>query len=394
MTNAMKFFGDRTSEALERLSLGEGKAEIYEATGVTVGVHDVNFEVEQGEIFVIMGLSGSGKSTLVRMLNGLVPPTSGKIRIDGTDIASCTPDVLRDVRRRKIAMVFQHFALFPHRTILENVAYGLKVKGIGTNERLTKARAALEQVGLGAQADSFPAQLSGGMQQRVGIARGLATDAEIILMDEPFGALDPLIRREMQEELLELQRKLRKTIVFITHDLNEAMLLGNRIAIMKDGRFVQVGTPQEIVAQPADDYVAAFMADIDRGRVFTAGDVAQPAVIVNAGSAPATALAQLDRADADAVHVIGAGGLEGVATYRDIARAVRDDGALSDAVQNDMPVTGPDTPLHQLYEAASSGLPVAVTDGEGRLTGVVEPKVVLAHLSGVVPEPEPEKPAA
>ncbi|MCJ8140996.1 quaternary amine ABC transporter ATP-binding protein [Falsirhodobacter halotolerans] len=394
MTHATKLFGDRTPEALERLSHGESKADIFAATGVTVGVHDVGFEVEQGEIFVIMGLSGSGKSTLVRMLNGLVPPTSGEIRIDGVDIASCTEDVLRKVRREKISMVFQHFALFPHRTILENVAYGLKVKGIGPADRAAKARAALDQVGLGALADSYPAQLSGGMQQRVGIARGLATDADIILMDEPFGALDPLIRREMQEELLDLQRKLHKTIVFITHDLNEAMTLGNRIAIMKDGRFVQVGTPREIVAQPADDYVAAFMADIDRGRVFTAADVAQPAVTVTAGSAPAAALAQLDRADADAVHVIGAEGLEGIATYRDIARAVRDDGALSDAMQADMPVAGPDTPLHQLYEAASLGLPVAVTDDEGHLTGVVEPKVVLAHLSNSVPEPGSEEPAA
>ena len=263
--NVYKIFGDYPEQALEGLKQDKSKIEIFEETGQTVGVQDVSFDVREGEIFVVMGLSGSGKSTLVRTLNGLIPPTYGKILIDEDDVASCSAERLRRVRREKITMVFQHFALFPHKTVAENAAYGLKIKGEGAASRRQKALAALEQVGLAAYADSYPDELSGGMQQRVGLARGLATNPEILLMDEPFGALDPLIRREMQEELLHLQKKLKKTIIFITHDLNEALLLGDKIAIMKDGRFVQVGTAQEIVDNPADDYVAAFVGDIDRG---------------------------------------------------------------------------------------------------------------------------------
>src|SRR5690606_34861888 len=209
-------------------------------------VENVNFEVSDGEIFVVMGLSGSGKSTLVRMINGLIKPSSGRILIDDIDVASCSEEELLSLRRNKVSMVFQHFALFPHKTVAENVAFGLKIKGVQAAERRERAHAVLEQVGLANRADSYPEELSGGMQQRVGLARGLAADPEILLMDEPFGALDPLIRRDMQAELLELQRSLKKTIVFITHDLNEALILGNRIAIMRNGRFVQVGSAEEI----------------------------------------------------------------------------------------------------------------------------------------------------
>src|SRR5690606_22173404 len=243
--NIYKIFGQRTDAARRMLAEGRTKEEILEATGATVGVQDASFDVGEGEIFVVMGLSGSGKSTLVRMLNGLIDPSSGSIMIDGVDVANCTREQLRRIRREKIAMVFQHFALFPHWSVADNAAYGLKVKGVRAPERREKALTALEQVGLAAWADSLPSELSGGMQQRVGLARALATGPEVLLMDEPFGALDPLIRREMQDELLTLQRSLKKTIIFITHDLNEALLLGDTIAIMKDGRFVQVGTAQE-----------------------------------------------------------------------------------------------------------------------------------------------------
>ncbi|GGA62756.1 quaternary amine ABC transporter ATP-binding protein [Pelagibacterium lentulum] len=386
--NVFKIFGDKTDEALSRLEQGESKEQIFEATGATVGVRDANFDVDEGEIFVVMGLSGSGKSTLVRMLNGLIPPTSGEVLIDGEDIADCKKDVLRRIRREKVAMVFQHFALFPHWTVAENAAYGLKVKGVPAAERRERAIAALEKVGLGSRADSLPSELSGGMQQRVGLARGLATDPQILLMDEPFGALDPLIRREMQDELVVLQKELKKTIVFITHDLNEALLLGDRIAIMQDGRFVQVGTAQEIVSAPADDYVAAFVADIDRGRVFTAEDVSNAAEAVTLGEASAEdAMRAMEDLNRHALYVVdGANRVAGVVTYQDLAAATLDNGApnpiLEDVMLTEYPTVDADVQLYDLYGAASAGLPIAVTDDKDRLVGVVEPEAVFAQLSG------------
>ncbi|MDN5836513.1 MAG: glycine betaine/L-proline ABC transporter ATP-binding protein, partial [Nitrosospira sp.] len=303
--NVYKIFGEKTDAARRMLESGTSKEEILEATGATVGVQDASFDVGEGEIFVVMGLSGSGKSTLVRMLNGLIEPSSGSIMVDGTDVANCSKDQLRRIRREKMAMVFQHFALFPHWSVADNAAYGLKIKGIKPVERRERALKALEQVGLTAWADSLPAELSGGMQQRVGLARGLATGPEILLMDEPFGALDPLIRREMQDELLALQKSLKKTIIFITHDLNEALLLGDKIAIMKDGRFVQVGTAPEIVSNPADDYVAAFVADIDRGRVFTAEDVSGDPASMKLGSNSAEdAMRAMEDLNRNALYVV------------------------------------------------------------------------------------------
>ena len=382
--NLTKIFGNAPAAARRRLQAGESKAAIFEATGHTVGVNNVSFEVPQGQIFVVMGLSGSGKSTLVRMLNGLIRPTDGQILVDGEDIANCSAGALRAVRRNKIAMVFQHFALFPHMSVANNVAYGLKVKGVDAVERRKRALVALEQVGLGAYADSAPAQLSGGMQQRVGLARGLATDPEVLLMDEPFGALDPLIRREVQDELLRLQKALRKTIVFITHDLNEAMLLGDRIAIMKDGELVQVGTAQEIVDHPADDYVSAFVADIDRGKVFTAQSVAQEPVFLQLGTDTAeTAVQNMEDVQRNALYVMDGKDIAGIVTYQDAAAAVRDDGVtLADVVNADFQSVDAGTALHELYAPASNGLPIAVTDDKNRLLGVVEPEAVLAQLSG------------
>ncbi len=393
--NLTKVFGPNAEEGLRRLQSGESKAAIFEATGNTVGVRDASFEVEQGQIFVVMGLSGSGKSTLVRMLNGLIEPTGGSILIDGQDIARCSTATLRQVRREKVAMVFQHFALFPHMTVADNVAYGLKIKGVATAERRRRAEAALEQVGLAAYADSMPSELSGGMQQRVGLARGLATDPEILLMDEPFGALDPLIRREVQDELLRLQKALRKTIVFITHDLNEALLLGDRIAIMKDGEIVQIGSAQEIVDHPADDYVRAFVADIDRGRVFTAETVADEPVLLQLGSDTAeSAVQNMEDANLGALYVMDGKEIAGVVTYQDAVAAVRDETAtLADAIQPDYPTAEPGAVLNELYGAASSGLPIALTDDNNRLIGVVEPHAVLAQLSGEsgAPNGVPEK---
>jgi glycine betaine/proline transport system ATP-binding protein len=259
------------------------RAELLAKTGCVVAVRDVSFEVAPGEVFVVMGLSGSGKSTLVRMINRLHDPTAGQIQIDGEDLLALPPDRLREVRRRKISMVFQHFGLLPHRRIVDNVAFGLEVQGIEREDRERKAVEVLEVVGLGGWAQHYPDELSGGMQQRVGLARALATDPEIMLFDEPFSALDPLIRRDMQDEVIRLQREVRKTMIFITHDLAEALKLGDRIAIMKDGRFVQVGTPEEVVAHPADDYVADFTKDVPRAHVLTARAIMRPAN----GQAPA-----------------------------------------------------------------------------------------------------------
>ncbi|WP_328929308.1 MULTISPECIES: quaternary amine ABC transporter ATP-binding protein [unclassified Streptomyces] len=263
---------DDQAAAVRALEAGTSRDELR-ADGTTAAVIDASFRVEPGQIFVVMGLSGSGKSTLLRMLNGLLEPTSGRILFDGEDLTALSPRELRRVRATKISMVFQHFALFPHRDVLENAGYGLEVQGVPRAERERRAAEALALCGLGGWEKSWPDELSGGMQQRVGLARALATDADLLLMDESFSALDPLIRRDMQDQLLELQRRLKKTIVFITHDLNEAMRLGDGIAVMRDGRIVQQGTAEDILIRPADEYVASFVQDVDRSRVLTADAV-------------------------------------------------------------------------------------------------------------------------
>ena len=262
-----KVFGPDPRSVLPLLKDGVDKEAILERTGHTVGLDDVDLHVRRGETFVVMGLSGSGKSTLVRCLNRLIEPTAGTLHLDGTDLLALGLKALREVRRHKMSMVFQRFGLMPHRTVLENVAFGLRVQGVARAERERRAGAWIERVGLSGYEHALPRALSGGMQQRVGLARALCTDPDVLLMDEAFSALDPLIRREMQGELMKLQRELNKTIVFITHDLDEALRLGDRVAILKEGRLVQVGTPTEIVTKPADDYVRAFVEDVDRSRV-------------------------------------------------------------------------------------------------------------------------------
>ncbi|HTG46210.1 MAG TPA: glycine betaine/L-proline ABC transporter ATP-binding protein [Actinomycetota bacterium] len=288
-----KIYGPKADRIVGTPDADLPRAELQEKTGCVAAVRDVSFDVAPGEVFVVMGLSGSGKSTLVRMLNRLHDPTSGNVLLDGEDILMFDDERLREVRRKKISMVFQHFGLLPHRRIVENVAFGLEIQGEEKAARESRANEVLETVGLGGWGDSYPDELSGGMQQRVGLARALATDPEIMLFDEPFSALDPLIRRDMQDEVIRLQRELQKTMIFITHDLAEALKLGDRIAIMKDGRFVQVGTPEQVVAEPADDYVSDFTRDVPRAHVLTvrtimratdgdaeyAGDVAASTVI-------------------------------------------------------------------------------------------------------------------
>ncbi|GLU88166.1 glycine betaine/L-proline ABC transporter ATP-binding protein [Agromyces sp. NBRC 114283] len=381
-----KFFGRRPGEALERLRRGASREEL--AGLGTAAVIDADFRVAQGEIFVVMGLSGSGKSTLIRMLNGLLPATAGTVSVMGERITGIAPKRLREVRRRHVSMVFQHFALLPHRNVRDNAAYGLEIQGVAPAERRERAERILERVGLGGWGDKLPSELSGGMQQRVGLARALAADTDILLMDEAFSALDPLIRREMQEQLIELQQELGKTIVFITHDLNEAMFLGDRIAVMRDGRIVQLGTAEEILTDPADDYVAQFVQDVDRARVLTAANVMEPPrAVVSASAGPRGALRTMrDLQTSMAFVVTGGRRLRGVIRDRDALRLVqRGDRSLESAIRDDHPVVHPDEHLSELLETSvESPLPLAVVDDAGRLLGAV-PRVTLLAALGNVP---------
>ena len=284
--DATKIFGKNSKRAAQLLSEGKTKEEVLKATGATVGVKNATFDVYDGEIFVIMGLSGSGKSTLVRLLNRLIDPTSGHILLDGEDIVQMNKEQLREVRRKKIGMVFQNFALFPHKTILSNTEYGLEIQGVSKEERQVKAKESLELVGLKGYEEQLPSQLSGGMQQRVGLARALANDPDILLMDEAFSALDPLIRKDMQDELLQLHNNMKKTIIFITHDLDEALRIGDRIALMKDGEIVQIGTPEEILMNPSNEYVERFVEDVDLSKVLTAAHIMKKADTVQVDRGP------------------------------------------------------------------------------------------------------------
>jgi glycine betaine/proline transport system ATP-binding protein len=279
--NVWKIFGPRPDKAFQLATAGSTRGEILSGTGCTIGVRDVSFQVLRGETFVVMGLSGSGKSTLIRCAARLTDVTEGKVRLDGEDLTAMSDEQLREVRRHKMSMVFQHFGLFPHRRVIDNVAYGLEIQGVEKSNRYARALQVIEVVGLGGWENHYPQQLSGGMQQRVGLARALAVNPEILFFDEPFSALDPLIRRDMQDELIRLQENLQRTIVFITHDFAEAIKLGDRIAIMKDGAFDQVGTAAELITEPATDYVREFTKEIPKAKVLTA------ATVIKAGEEPA-----------------------------------------------------------------------------------------------------------
>lgn len=348
-------------------------------------VDDVTFDVAPGELFVIMGLSGSGKSTLLRMLNRLVEPTGGGLRIDGRDVLAMGDTDLRALRNSKINMVFQHFALFPHRTVRENAAYGMRVRGVATAERTERADWALKTVGLGDRGDAYPAQLSGGQRQRVGLARALATDAEILLMDEPFSALDPLIRRDMQDLLLSLQRDLRRTIIFVTHDLNEAMRLGDRIMVMRDGRVVQLGTATDILHTPSCDYVRDFVSDVDRSRVLTASAIMrEPLMTAGITDAPGDVLRRLSHIEAAGAFVLDDDGrVLGVARDDLLAQAATEKrDSLRECLTDDYEQTGPDTLLVDLCRLVGRhAVPLAVTDDDGKLRGVVPRAALLTALS-------------
>ena len=384
--NLYKIFGSSPQKSLKKLQAGISKEDLLKETGHTVGVHNVSLSVEQGEIFVVMGLSGSGKSTLVRCINRLIEPTAGEIYIDDKSITLLSAEGLRLLRQKKLAMVFQRFALFPHRTILQNVAYGLEIQGIEKNVREEKAQAMLETVGLKEWSAAYPEQLSGGMQQRVGLARALAVDPDILLMDEPFSALDPLIRKEMQEELMELQEKLQKTIIFITHDLDEALKLGDRIAIMKDGLIDQIGTPEEILTNPATEYVSTFVTDVDRSKILKAENIMiRPTAHVSAGDGPRVALRKMKEEALSSIFVIGEDRiLAGIVTVDRAVEAVKKkEMDLKKIVETDIPMTAPDTLIQDLLPvAAAARVPIAVVDKKKRLLGIIVRVTVLAGLIG------------
>ncbi len=380
-----KIFGDEPDgEALALLRAGCSKKEIKERTGHVIGVKDANIDVEEGEIFVVMGLSGSGKSTLLRCVNRLYEPTTGTIMVDGIDVTALNPKELQAFRRDSTGMVFQHFALFPHQDILSNVAFGLRVKGVDPETRDAAAEGALSLVGLAGYENSYPRQLSGGMQQRVGLARALATDPDILLMDEAFSALDPLIRRQMQDELMEIQGKLHKTILFITHDLNEALRVGSRVCIMKDGAIHQIGAPEDILMRPETDYVAEFVQDVDQGRVLAVDTVREDAATVPASGSVADVLNAIAGLGSDAAHVVDPEGRPlGVVTLQSAERArARGDQQLEPLVEA-VPAVTVDTTLAKVYQLFGSGLPLSVVDADGRLIGSVRPLKVLAELGRV-----------
>jgi glycine betaine/proline transport system ATP-binding protein len=379
--NLWKIFGPKPHRAMRPEFQRASKAEVLRRLGNVIAIRDVSFEVYPGEVFVVMGLSGCGKSTLVRCLVRLIEPTAGEIKIDGEDVCAFNERQLIELRRRKVAMVFQHFGLFPHRTVLDNVSYGLEVRGVPKRIRYERAREALKLVGLEGWEESFPRQLSGGMQQRVGVARALAVEPEIMLMDEPFSGLDPLIRREMQEFLLQLQSQLQKTIVFITHDLHEALRLGNRIAIMREGIIIQVGTPQEIVTNPADAYVRAFTRDISPAKVLTAQELLQEApVVLRQDATLHEAVKEMQVSDSPVAFIVDrAGFFLGLLPLSDARRAISDGvRSIRDVVRKEAPRVLPDVPVERLVPLTLTVTwPIAVVDEDGRLLGSVRQRDIL-----------------
>ena len=383
--NLTKIFGDNQNEALHLIHEGKDKREILKETGATIGVNQATFDVKEEEIFVIMGLSGSGKSTLVRMLNRLIEPTSGNIYIDEENISTMDKKALREVRRKKISMVFQNFGLFPHRTILENTEYGLEVQGIDKRERQKKAEAALDNASLLPYKDQYPNQLSGGMQQRVGLARALANDPDILLMDEAFSALDPLIRRDMQDELIEMQKTMNKTIIFITHDLNESLRLGDRIAIMKDGEVVQVGTGQEILTNPANDYVKRFVEDIDRTKVYTAEHIMEePAALSDEQEKPANILRVMDENNMNNILVVdNKERLIGYVTREDVEKLHKHGQEnISEIIKKDVPEIEPDVLVDDLFDVVhETRTPIVITNDQSEIEGIIVRSNVIGAMT-------------
>lgn len=392
--NLYKVFGPNAKKVLEQVKSGKSKDEILVNTGHTVGLSDINLDIYPGEIFVIMGLSGSGKSTLIRHFNRLIDPTEGVIEVAGTDVMGLNPKGLQDFRRHKMSMVFQRFGLMPHRTVLQNIGYGLQVQGLNTQEREERAFKWLKTVGLDGYEKQYPSQLSGGQQQRVGLARALCTDAEILLMDEAFSALDPLIRSEMQDQLIELQEKLHKTIVFITHDLDEALRLGDRIAILRDGVLVQQGEPVDILLNPADDYVEAFVKDVNRARALTVETVMKPQVFRISAETIGEAVAAMRKSKDDYGYYINDEGYQGVITQETLENVEKSDysKAIDDSLLEDVPAVQSDALLEAVIpETLDSDHPLPVLNAEGDVEGHLSRSTLAEVLSDQATNAEDEK---
>jgi glycine betaine/proline transport system ATP-binding protein len=382
--NLWKIFGDDAQGVLNSDLKNAGKEEVLEKAGAVIAVRDVSFKIRRGEFFVIMGLSGSGKSTLIRLLLRLTEPVAGNIIINGKDICSFDDKELVRLRRHTTSMVFQQFGLLPHKTVLENVAYGLKVRGEDKGKRLQRAQEATETVGLKGWENSMPSTLSGGMQQRVGIARALATEPEILLMDEPFSGLDPLIRRQMQDELIELQEKVQKTIIFVTHDLNEALKMGCRIAIMRDGDIIQIGTPEEVVTTPADSYVSDFVQDASAAKVLTAEYIMdQPGVLLYDWQGPKAALQLMKDDDVDSAFIVNRRrDLLGCVSTIHLAKAIGSKDAVLTDFMEKATTCKPDTIIEELFPiAAECDYPIAVVDEENKLLGEIQTSAILLSMS-------------
>ncbi|WP_226038252.1 quaternary amine ABC transporter ATP-binding protein [Aquibacillus saliphilus] len=378
-----KIFGPKPKTIAPMIKEGKSKDEILAETGHTVGVYDASMEINEGEVFVIMGLSGSGKSTLIRCFNLLNKPTDGAIYVDGENIVEYKTPQLKKFRQDKIAMVFQHFGLFNHRTILGNVEYGLEIKNMSKEERQKIAQENIELVGLKGYEDKYPDELSGGMQQRVGLARALANDPDILLMDEPFSALDPLIRRDMQLELLDIQERLKKTIVFITHDVNEAFKIGDRVAVMKDGKVVQVGTPESILEAPANDYISDFIKDIDRSKVFQAEHVMiKPNALVSLKDGLNVAVKEMQQNGISSVFVVDRGRhLKGIVTIDAAIEGIKQKKSLEDVVDTDVTTVAKEDYINDIIpKALESKFPLAVTNKEDKLEGFILRVHVLSGL--------------
>ncbi len=383
LTNVSKIFGPKPQSVIPMVKKGMTKDEILEKTGHTVGVYNASMEIKKGEVFVVMGLSGSGKSTLIRCFNLLNKPTDGSVEIDGEDLVQCSKGELRKVRQEKIAMVFQHFGLFNHRTVLANVEYGLEIRDISKEDRRKIALENIEIVGLKGYENKYPSELSGGMQQRVGLARALANDPDILLMDEPFSALDPLIRREMQEELLDIQNRLQKTIVFITHDVNEAFKLGDRVAVMKDGHVVQVGTPEDIIDEPANDYISEFIKDIDRSKVFQAEHVMiEPNSLVYLKDGLSVAVRKMEEKGLSSVFVVDREEhIKGIVTVDDAIKGRSQKKKIEDIMRNNIQIVHEQDYVHDIIpKAVESKFPLAVVDDEEKLVGLILRVHVLSGL--------------
>jgi len=390
-----KIFGDNPERILESGDLRIApKDYLLEETGCVVAVREISFRVRRGEIFVIMGLSGSGKSTLIRCVLRLIEPTSGEVLLEGQDISKLDEEQLIEVRRHKTGMIFQHFGLFPHRTVLQNAAYGLKVRGVGREERYKKARESLERVGLKGWDGYLPGALSGGMQQRVGIARALANDPDIILMDEPFSGLDPLIRRQMQDELINLQSELKKTLLFVTHDLDEALKLGDHIAIMKDGEIVQVGTPEDVITSPSDNYVRSFVQDASASKVVKAGSIMEePRSRIYSWQGPRAAMTVLRTNRMEHAFVVDRNNvLQGLVTLNGLIDMIRQNQtSITGMMEKDVITCSPDTLMEELFAlAASSPYPIAVVDGDRKLIGEVFDQSIFIGLVQEQAEPPAE----